>query len=152
MQLVTTTKNGSKGFSNEYTKAQEEKFLAFANERWAHLGMKVELFGGRFNPIDGYIWKDERVYAVIEFKSRPEYRGDDFAISIRKYLWLMHNSLTTNSYGLFIVETADGYFVIDADDINTRRQVRSMYKENVRNRPNDMEPGILIPMQEFKKI
>lgn len=152
MEIVKTMIDGRSGFSNSETREAEERAVAYINERWKRFGLELVFYAGRFNPVDGYVWDGSRVSAIFEFKSRPRFSGDVFTLSHRKYFWLLITALAAKGSGLLIVETALGYFVIDVTRINISQQVRSMYGADVRHRSNDMEPGIKLSMQDFKKI
>lgn len=152
MEIEKTIIDGQAGFSNEATREAEERAVKFLNRYWKPWKLEAVLYAGRFNPVDGYVWDGKRVAAIFEFKSRPRFTGDVFTLSLRKFIWLQFTALSLYAEALLVVETAEGYFLLNVRRINPQNQTRSMYAQNIRERSNDQEPGINISMREFTKL
>jgi len=106
-----------------------------------------------YDRVDYYLVRDETVMAVCELKVR-DVKHDAYPtvyLSARKYASL---TLLGSAFGvrpLFIVAFADGWLGY-VNVLDVPRQKLLMRGRHDRNKDNDVEPMLQVPLESFKLI
>lgn len=131
---------------------RQEEARAILSEYW-----KVDIYDvPRFYQCDWQLMRNERTYAFAEYKWRSysstqidEWGG--FKLKLSKYIHGAQLLEWTGVPWLFVADLTDGLFLYKMEEV-VQPETIGRFGTTRRGDKNDLEPAIIIPMEEFEDI
>ena len=107
---------------------------------------------GDFGDIDWVIYRDNRIVAIAEFKRlyRSSERWPNIYFNLKKWLPLMLVGAGLKVPAYFIVQFDDKISYIDVADVDASKH--EVNGRNDRGRSSDLQPTILIPVDQMRDL